>query len=226
MWDFITPTIWNAIFKRLLHPISVIPPSDRITWPSFPFDESRPFDGIFNRVTHLLGGNVQDKGFVRIKSSSCEGPSYPARNVVDFEGDNVFGTKDFENSWISFDFMAHRVRPTHYSLRSYHPTRYWRTNHPQSWVIEVSDDDISWTVIDRRQNISELSADDTTVTFSISHPVECRFIRLRQTGPSHTGRCYLELGAFELFGSVGGELSQRNESDGPLPTSLFQDLYV
>ena len=74
------------------------------------------------------------------------------------------------------------------------------------WVLRVSNDasDDSWKVVDRRENNEDLKATYVTRNFPISDPPGegFRFVRLRQTGKSHSGKDYLNLTSLELFGTL------------------------
>jgi hypothetical protein len=103
-------------------------------------------------------------------------------------------SKDAPGQWICWDFHEMRVRPTHYTIRSY-----WL----KSWVIESSLDGEGWTEIDRKTNNQDFKAHAwETASFAVSKSAECRFIRLTQTGKRHYPDDCLSISAFELFGTL------------------------
>jgi hypothetical protein len=71
-------------------------------------------------------------------------------------------------------------------------------------MVEGSDDGVSWTEIDRRENNDNLNDWFAVKTFAVSPPGSFGKIRLRQTGLNHSVNSDLVLSAFELFGSVAG----------------------
>jgi hypothetical protein len=144
------------------------------------------------------GGNVHKKGIVTSKSVYRD-TQYPPDNVADFTYDTIFHSKDDPGQWVCWDFHEMRVRPTHYTIWGY-----WL----KSWVVEGSLDGQNWTEIDRKMNNQDFKGREKTVSFTVSNPVECRFIRLTQTdknwtGDYHSGRAdQLHLGAVEFFGTL------------------------
>ena len=171
----------------------------------FPFYDMRPLDGSIAHLTRECGGNVHEKGIVKVTASSCwDGKP---ENVVDVELNKEFRSNDSRNSWICYDFGGQRMTPTSYSIRScgWEPGSF----HPRSWVLEVSNDgsEGSWEVVDFRENNNELNDKRVTRNFAISAPPSgvFRFVRLRQTGVNHKGNNQLAICALELFGALSSE---------------------
>jgi hypothetical protein len=102
------------------------------------------------------------------------------------------------NQWICYDFGDSRIKPTHYSIRSrYNSSGY----NLKSWVIEGSVDCNQWEEVDRRDNNDDLNAQNVVRLFAVTHCNEYRSLRLRQTGPSHSGANFLVISGFDIFGS-------------------------
>ena len=163
--------------------------------------EADPLDGIIAQLTRDCGGNVHEKGVVSVTASSCSLRCKP-EVAVDLRSDSYFASKHSPNSWICYDFGGRRVTPTSYSIRSC-----CGQFHLKSWVLEVSNDNEAWEVVDSRENNEELNAPHVTRNFAISAPTSgaFRFVRLRQTGENHRGYDYLRICALELFGALYDE---------------------
>jgi uncharacterized coiled-coil protein SlyX len=181
-------------------PVARVPPSKSLKDLEFPFTKgwfssTDPFQGIISYLTRKHGGNVHDKGIVTVtsKSVSHAEPENTVRNVVDFTCDSKFWSKNEPGQWICCDFQEMRVRPTHYSARAY---------GLRSWVVECSLDGVNWTEIDRQSDSSILKGSGLVATFAVSNSTECRFIRLTQTGISHTQSNYLVIQGLEFFGTL------------------------
>jgi hypothetical protein len=86
-----------------------------------------------------------------------------------------------------------RVYPTHYTIR---------TCDLKSWVVEGSLDGDNWTEIDRQTDNQDFKDGWNKVSFTVSKPVESRFIRLTLTDKTHHGRDSLYLAAVEFFGTL------------------------
>jgi hypothetical protein len=78
--------------------------------------------GIISHLTAKCGGNVHDKGFVEITASSVHShPSYnfAPQNAAEFGDFSCFFSQNEPGQWISWDFKALRIEPTHYTIRTY-----------------------------------------------------------------------------------------------------------
>jgi hypothetical protein len=111
-----------------------------------------------------------------------------------------FSSEDELDQLICLDFKTLRIEPTHYTIRTSHIEE----SPLKSWTFEGSDDEISWTEIDRRENTHDLNSWRTAKTFVVSRSGSFGRIRLRQIGLNHSGSNCLALEAFELFGEVAG----------------------
>jgi hypothetical protein len=69
-------------------------------------------------------------------------------------------------------------------------------------VVESSLDCEAWTEIDRKKNTGDFRKGIATASFAVSNSAECRFIRLTQTGKRYDGKDYLDIYAFEFFGTL------------------------
>jgi hypothetical protein len=198
-WDDIDEDLWAAVCSRLLLPVIECEHNLRATVGVVECSIGK--QGIIEYLTEKAGGNVHAKDVVTVTaSSSC----CPLKNIVDVRKAGHFGTEDRPDSWICLDFKKLRIIPTHYSITTDHTAPGWQAVFLTSWVLEVGNDKKHWTEVDRHTNSPSLDGPDRTSVFSIATPKECRFVRLRMTGPAQGGLNCLELKAFELYGSVFG----------------------
>jgi hypothetical protein len=182
--------LWESISRRLISPCYEI---------EFPLQDANSVDGIISYLTRTHGGNVHKKEIVTISSKSVDmhGPMNVSF-LADLTSETSFFSMDGPGQWICWDFHEMRVRPTHYTIKSL---------SLKSWMIESSLDGESWTEIDRKTDNCDFSRDNLfapvkSASFSVSNSAECRFIRLTQTGKTHSGRGILTLRAFEVFGTL------------------------
>ena len=80
-------------------------------------------------------------------------------------------------------------------------------SHLRSWVIEGSNGEDNWTILDtvnENENISYLNGNCDTHLYQISNmkSESYRIIRLRQTGKSWSNSECLTLNLFELYGQL------------------------
>lgn len=169
----------------------------KFTMKEFPFRESTPLDGIIQYLTRKYQGNVHDLGIVSVTGNTCSKACWGPRNIVMPTGFYIF--RACELPWICWDFKERRVIPSSYSIQSVHG----KLNTVfKSWVIEVSNDNASWTVIDRQDN--DLLDRNLLAHFGIAQvPREgFQFIRLRATGPNTRGGMRFDTNFVEFFGTL------------------------
>jgi hypothetical protein len=154
--------------------------------------EAGSLDGIISHLTKKHGGNVHEKGIVRITAKSVyDDALYGLKNVADLASDSSFVSENQPGQWICWDFVKSRIRPTHYTVRA---------TVPKSWILEGSLDGASWTEIDRQTDNQDFNLD--TGSFSVANAGEFRFIRLTQAGKTAQHCDTLGLKAVEFFGSL------------------------
>ena len=162
------------------------------------FSRAKIFDGIFSEMRRKYGGVQQLREHVKITSSGEA--RYETWRVVDPDWNDYIQTTNTPGSFIQFDFGSARVFLTGYSLLwpledfEYGPYCLF------TWVIEISDDQVKWTVVeDGKRN------GDYPMCVRLNRPYDnawCRYVRLRQTQCWMTQFHYLMLSRIELFGKV------------------------
>jgi hypothetical protein len=152
-------------------------------------------NGIISYLTAKHGGNVHERGLVRIASKSVQDDDalWAPKNVADLTLGSRFWSGNEPGQWICWDFGEMRVRVAHYTIEGY---------SLKSWVVEGSPDGEGWQVIDRQKGLLDFKDGPNTVVFDASNPVECRFIRLTQTDRNHCRDNELLLYAVEFFGTL------------------------
>ena len=124
---------------------------------SFEASGQREFAGIIDYLRTKSNGKVDDE--INFMSSSNDGgdyPSYVPRTVALFDDHSkCFVSGNKPGSWICLDFKEHRVIPTDYTIRSCDGGT--NNHHLKSWVVECSNDNNEWKVVDERENESSLN---------------------------------------------------------------------
>jgi hypothetical protein len=199
-FSVLTRSIWESLVPRLILSVSRSTPiSGRCYGRSIPY-EGRSLDGIISFLSREFGGNVHDQGIVKVSSSGQLWSECGVALVVDFESDlKGFATPSSDNSWICIDFKTCFIKPTHYSIRT--RTDGDRTQ-PRWWILEGSNDNKEWIVLDNREDDEELTGTGCVKTFSVGNPSTVRRIRIRQTGPNKSRNHHLIVKSLEFFGSV------------------------
>jgi hypothetical protein len=198
----ITNALWRAITKRLSRTANSGQAVSSRCQSLFRPRAGFPLDGIIAKLTRIHGGNLHERGIVKVSASSLysTGPGHAAQNAVDMNQQTYFHSACQPNQWLCYDFKGRRIELTDYSVAvsTVHCLR--------SWVVEGSDDGSTWIVLDERKGNTDTDATHPIVTFSVNRQDSCRFIRLRQTAWSSHCSDYLVIFAFELFGLVDASI--------------------
>lgn len=177
-----------------------------------PYDNNtnNRFKGI---ITNLGNGNskkVVENGIVEITSSAVEGSGFEPHLAIDFKNKNYFhsGYSNKEGFyWLCYDFKEKKVKPSHYSVRSYADCS--NSYNIVNWNIEGSNDGETWKVLDSRQNERSLDGSDASNTFEIQNHLEenefYRYLRIHKNGPNANGSNQLIVSSLEYFGIIKKE---------------------
>jgi hypothetical protein len=156
-----------------------------------------PLDGLLSYFKRLRG-NVREAVTVTGHAPVKDGPGpWSPENAADFTSPSVFCSLSEPGQWLAYDFPDRLVTPTHYTLRG--GENEWSGNLT-NWVLEGSDADGNWVELDRRIECWDITP--TPLVFTVTNPIPCRQIRIRQIEfhPSHNNNIILS--AFELFGKA------------------------
>lgn len=159
------------------------------------------FNGILNFLRNSANGHLENE--VNITASSTYTWSQLPRCVANFDSNqkNYFISNNIPNSWIKFEFKNVRVRTTGYTIKSRENLEF---PHPKSWVIEGSNNDKEWEILDDEKNCPILNGSNVVHTFSMKYQSmkEFRFVRMRLTGKTWNNNDILSISSFELHGSI------------------------
>ena len=205
--DYITSDTWRHLCQRLSRNINYENDSKIKRYitieKNFPYDRDHPFDGIINFLSKKSGNDIDQE--IHFSSSSIINgdDTYHPRNVSIFNDNSKFFDSDnTKNNWICLKFKNCRVLPTNYTLR----TGNWVEDdrHIKSWVVEGSEDDVDWFVLDEKCNCADLNGKNLCKTFDIGKERwrECKYVRIRSKGMNWMGDNCLLIEAFEIHGKI------------------------
>lgn len=154
------------------------------------------FDGIMNYLKK--NSNIKDE--LAISLSSFGGGSDPF-DLIKYEDKKCYyeTSGSDRNSWISFEFKKHKVCPSGYIIRSYYCDGNW---HLKSWDFEGSNDNSSWTTLDKQQNNSVLNGGNNVNLFSISNEESYKYLRIHITGPNWLDNYGIMMNSIEFYGKI------------------------
>lgn len=158
----------------------------------------KEFDGIFNYLRN--NSNIREE--VNITKSS-DGGGGDFFNLFAYEKQSgSLCTGGSSDQWICIELKKKKVIPALYSVKTHScgPNSY----HARSWVIEGSNDNSNWEKIDEQQDCPNLNGSYFSHIFPIKNENqrEFKFIRMKLTGPNWRSDNFLDIGRFELFGSL------------------------
>lgn len=164
--------------------------------------ECSEFSGIINYLYEQSNGKIENK--INFTSSSVyqNQDENLSKNVASFNDENVRFASDEPNSWMTLDFKNHSVIPTNYTIKT--SNSYVGKNHLKNWVIEGSNDNKNFEILDEEKDCPHLNTKNIVHTFTInnSQSKQFRFIRIRLTGQNMNNNNHLTIGSFELYGRL------------------------
>jgi hypothetical protein len=191
--------VWRAICRRLLADGAKLEPAvPRPEGQVVEFVPSQPLFGMVAFLSQKCGGNVHRMGVVKVTASSYYSVRFP-ENVVDLAANSYFYSEDQPNQWLCLDFQKATVIATRYSIQT---RQYGGDCHIRTWVVEGSAVEDEWVELDSQVDVDGLDGLAKVGSFEIAKRVQCRKVRIRQTGPNSAGNNHLSLGRFELFGEI------------------------
>lgn len=168
-----------------------------------PSSNQNEFKGIINYLQTQTNGQIEKEINITASSVWNKTEERQPKVVVLFNDINsYFISKNKPNSWICYDFKKYRIIPTEYTIRSKPLGE--NSGHPRNWVIECSNDNNLWEIVDEQKNCSILNGKSITATFKMNHSIEKEFqyIRMRLTGPNWNNDDYLQINALEIYGQL------------------------
>ena len=209
----ITNSIWIQLCNRIKQEIKINKEKNDLNKKrykksdlKFLINDKNSFSGIINYLNNKSNGKIENE--IDITSSSLKHPNderYKPKVVTLFnDNDKFFWSENQENNWLCFDFNHYKIIPTHYTIKSIKNNN---DRHPKSWVIEGSNDKISWVPLDVQNDCSLINGYCITHTFDIKNDdeKEFKYIRMRQTGVNWYNDNVLVIGAFEFYGTLINE---------------------
>ena len=107
--------------------------------------------------------------------------------------------KDKYNAYIDIDFSPKVLKLKSYTMRS------WKHASngvaPVTWSLFALVDE-KWVLIDKRENVRDLTSDSATVVYDIDDAPNASTYRLEQTANGNPGNKRFALSFFEVFGII------------------------
>ncbi|OHT07317.1 hypothetical protein TRFO_24587 [Tritrichomonas foetus] len=158
--------------------------------------------GIVYNLTQKFGGNVCDRGIMRVLvPTNLE----LARDLLNYDNrlNSHWKNDSFsDQNWIIFDFKSYLIQLKAYTIRGCYCKSY--SCRPKSWEINGSNDMKDWKVIHKVTNFTHLNVPYGMHTFDVGElPEPYRYIRYKQLENNETVLNHIvHLSAMEFFGNL------------------------
>lgn len=163
----------------------------------------KDFNGILKFLRDETGGNIHKNGTVNITDNSVykrHDENRQPENITDPELGS-YEMPSIENSMVCFDFKERRIQLNAYSVMTYSYQKGAR--HLKSWVVEVSNDENNWEIVDEHKDDETLNDEDASSTFRTKKSEGFyRFVRIRQTGKNWFNNYGTYIRLIEFYGKI------------------------
>ena len=164
------------------------------------YKEDYRYEGIFHYLIEKTGfNNIQNKITIKGSSSTYGTPL----TVIDYNSSSYWSSNNVPNNWWEVNFKKMKVKINGYFIQT-GPLGANGFFHLKNWVIEGSNDNNSWTEIDKKENNSDLNGHNLAHYFPLSQLSDSyQYIRLRSIGINHfLSNNTLMFSKFDLFGEI------------------------
>jgi hypothetical protein len=207
-FDYFSFSIWERLCDRLLLSVKPRLPNPRAT--SAVLRRVTPRSGIIRWLTDRCGRNVCDAGLISITAAHTNANLYgrdlnggDAKTIFDLDTQLGWYDSNRDPSWLTIDFQEWRIHVTSYSITFGHDTCK-SSEYPAQWILEGSNDQKTWAMIDDRSSEQSNRLAFATARFDCN--ASCsdgfRYLRLAKRGLFWGGNYYLGLSALEFFGRL------------------------
>ena len=212
IWKSISPRLFQSKIEKIIRYTSNHSSSKIVQFhqniSEFEYHEGDEFNGILRHLSNQSKGNIHDNGLIEITSNSIVLNLFHPKNLVDYNNDNYYFSKDVSNSFVCFDFKDKSVKLSSYSIKSHNDGKNYA--HLKNWVIEVSDDAKSWKIIDNQKNCSLLNGSNLVANFKIDKKDDddgkfYRYVRIRSSGNSwyqYGNHSQIYFSLIEFYGQI------------------------
>lgn len=163
-----------------------------------------PFETELKGIFDYLNNHSNLKEELKLSSSKMTNGSL--ENIINFT--NIGNINCFSGNpdpWICFEFKKHKIILSNYTIRSYICGRC----HPKNWIIEGSNDFITWSQIDEQKDCqymkgSTFSSNQHIHTFQIqqSNQKPFKYIKMTHKGHNWGGDSDLAFNCIEFYGQL------------------------
>jgi hypothetical protein len=142
--------------------------------------------------------NPHEAGLVNIIASSVynDNISYGPQNVLNFDSNNHWQSKNEPNQWILFDLKgkSFKMKQIRIHINNKHI--------PRNWTLEGSNDNLNWTTIHNQGEDERCNTPFNTITFDINFDRSFTFFKIVQRSQNYHSEHYCIFYSVEFIGSL------------------------
>lgn len=199
----LTMDVWKSISTRLINNVLSMEYGSKNRYfksVEINYNSKNKLNGILNYIRTKMPNSVFNEIDIISSSIYQNNEQYSPRNIIQYENPNVeFCTINEDESWLLIDFKDHRITPNKYVIRSCDYDK--DSEHPKTWVIEGSNDDQTWDLLDEQKTNASLNGPTSINSFPLKQlNKKYRFIRMRQLENWSGDSYFLNINNFEIFG--------------------------
>lgn len=166
------------------------------------------FKGIISKLGNGNAKSAYQNKIIDITAASYHNSdTYHPSKALEYENNHYHSndtgnySKEGHTEWFCVDFKERKVKPSHYSIKSYPSGSF----NLQNWVLEGSNDGKSWKDLDTQNGNKSLEGSNKANTFEVPNSQNnqfYRYLRIRQTGVSTANDYRLIIASLEYFGLI------------------------
>ena len=158
------------------------------------YDNINDMSGITKKIRDA-GFSIKD--YIKTESIGIY-DGHPDNTLLD---NNIVFSSSAKDPYIKYQFIGRKMYLKSYSIMSVVGEKA-AEHHPRHWIIQGSNNNQTWTMIDI-QHTNVFDCKGKTSVFHCKRPGAFSFIKMKQTGPNFLGNSdFLRFNQFEFFGTL------------------------
>jgi hypothetical protein len=140
--------------------------------------------------------NPHDAHLVTVSALTTPYQSYSPENVLNFNTDNYYHSKNEPNQWLLFDLKGKSFEMKQIRIHI------CNKNIPRSWTLQGSNDNLNWTPIHTQGEDDRCNVQSNTVTYNINCDQSFTYFKFVQQSQNYHNHNSLVLYSVEFIGHL------------------------
>ena len=203
---------WDNLYQKLIFNNKFIRNRNYNSYPSKDIQINNEY--IFKKLTELTNKNICNKGLINITVSSTNSNLSKEHNasnspncVVDFNTNQCWYGENNPNTWIKFEFINNSIILSKYKIQ----LGFGCQGKVLKWVLEGSNDNNNWKIIDNHQSDTKKYDDFSLMEFSINSTESFKYLRIDCGNTYWGGHYYLGFANIDFYGKLTKNIDKISE---------------